>query len=283
MIKKYFNILFLLLICFFGIIGCSSKDKIQGNEDYSYPQYVAKCATQDMEDEWIYSLCLYYPKIDKNIKETAQNYNSDNIFSVVFDGYNLKYKKLDGFYIPVRDSDGMIIGQLDAPIPSLSVSEELRDEIKIINDYFNNKKFSSVIDDANLNDLRINKIDKKMLSKLYNDSYNNEPIKLGKFINLPQVDIIIGDKFENLKYSIGYYIEYGKLLKIHIDMIYEDGIYLSDLVCNGDASDKEINQYYELKNIEKYIIDNQDLNISQYKNENMMYLDELKLLLNSIS
>lgn len=270
--RKKAIIIILTLVFVVLISGCGVKEK----EDNTYPGFASNCSTIDKEDGWFYFFCIQYPKIDKSIKTVKNNYDKSSAYSYVFDGFNIKYKKLDGYYIKISDNSGNEVGQIEPAFPSLSVSETLRDEIKEISEYFNKKAFNKNIALKDIEDLNINTIDKEILVQMFNDAYNKEPIELGSYVDLPQAEIIFSDEVDNYKYNIGYYIEYGNIIKINIDILYNDNTYLSDLIKNNTASKEQIKEYDALKKIEENIIENQSFDISNISNLPATNVNELK-------
>ena len=281
-IAKVIMFSFIFMIC---VSGCG-KSEVVPNTD-SFPGFVSKCALKDGTDEWLYLFCIEYLKLDSSSKDVKNNYDSStNANSYIFDGFNLKYKQLENYYIPVVNVlTGEEVDSVTPPLPSLSVSSKLRDEVEKINKFFATKKFTSNITLEDLKSLNIQYIDKNLLLDLYNDAYSKEPIELGKWLELPQATIVVSDKLENLnyKYNVGYFIDYGNIKKVNIDLLYDDGKYLSDLVKEKSASEEDVKKYNELQEIENFIIKNQTFDISNYKNYNFDDYNQLKEYLKQIS
>lgn len=270
--KKNVFLTISLLVFMLLITGCGVEKK----EENNYPGFASKCTTIDKTDGWFYFFCIQYPKTDKSIKTVKNNYDRSNAYSYVFDGFNLKYKKLDGYYVKISDKDGNEVGQIEPAFPSLSVSETQRDEINEISDFFANKSFNKIISLTDLEDLNVNTIDKESLVQMFNAAYEKEPIELGKYTDLPQAEIVLSDSEKNYKYSIGYYVEYGNIIKINIDILYDDNTYLSDLIQNNIASNDQIKEYENLKKIEKFIIEKQSFDISNISDFSTMNVSTLK-------
>ncbi len=281
MLNKRMKIIFMIIVSLLYVTGCNKKVDFDENLN-SYPKFVSKCVTTDSDDGWFYYFCIQYPKKNKNTKEVKNNYQKDNAFSYVFDGFNIKYKKIDGYYIPIYDESGTEVGNIEPAVPSLSVSSQMRNEIKKINDFFMKEDFNRIISEDDLDELELEFIDKSLLVTMFNNAYNKEPIDLGVWVNLPQVEIVKSEKIDNYYFNIGYYVEYGNLQKVNIDLLYEDGSYLSDLVKNKKASEDKVNEYNEFKKIEEYIIKNQTFDLSNYKKLDLKHFEELKKLLKKI-
>lgn len=274
-LKKVF-----LFVIFSGmlvtIIGCGNYKQLKKVKNVESPAFVSKCVVEEGTDQWFNYFCIELPKKDKEKKSVDGNYKFDNTVAYTFDGINLKYKNLDDHYIPIYDNNNKEIDKVEAPYPSLSVSTVYRDEIKTINKFFNEKKFSKKISIKDLIELELQKIKKETLINMFNMAYDKKPISLGKYINLPFVSILSSVSDNGYIFQVGYYVEYGNVIKVNIEIIYDDGTYLSDLVANEGASITQQNLDNKITKIEEFIILNQDFDISNCS----AYDESLKMLLN---
>lgn len=271
MVKKIFG----LSLCIILLLNSSGCNKEESNEFVGLP-YVSKCVYVDKEDGWFDYFCIELSKKDEAKKSVDGNYEFNQDTNYIFDGINLKYQTLDDHYIPIYDKTNKEVDKVDAPYPSLSVSATYRDEMKRINTFFNNKKFAEKITGEDLKDLQLDKIDKETLVNLFNMAYEKDPIELGEYINIPSISIKSSILNNDYQFQVGYFAEYGNIIKINIEVLYEDGTYLSDLISNDDSTNEQDELYKKLNNIEDFIIYNQKFDISKYSG----YNKELEALLN---
>lgn len=183
-----------------------------------------------------------------------------------FDGCNLKYPNLDGYYINIyKDKTEQEITQKFKTIPTLSASDNKknnallmeRDEVEIIDNFFTNNTFSRPINEKDLKNLNLGNFNKNDLIKLYNNLYkkdfNNNIIPYA----LHECDYKYDTPKDGFYVFIGFLIERKGIAAIEIDLVFDNGEYLSDKINNGTATKKYIEIYENLQNIEKYIIEKQ--------------------------
>lgn len=219
--------------------------------------YTVKSVYDAKEDGWFYGFEIDYIKDSNN-----RIYN--------FDGYNLKYKNLDGYYVALLDENNQEVGQLSSKYITLSISKYHKDEVKIINQFFNEKKFDNVISLSDLDELNITKFDKGYIVDLFNRTINSEmksnPGKYfdDEFVNKVSkratVDGIDGE------WQIAYINDYGNLLSFNIEFIDNDGNYLSDIINNKQATEKQTKIYNDIQNIENNIVKTQTVKLNTSTN-----------------
>lgn len=134
------NIIFsLVLICFLIMVtGCNEKRDYKEEQSKIRQKLsdsrMEKMSIIDQSDGW-----YYYFMITSIAGEESLN---------TFGGCNLKYTELDGYNITISDQDGKIISELPSQ-PTLAISDKSkdgvkeRDEVRIIDDYFDNKGFNN--------------------------------------------------------------------------------------------------------------------------------------------
>lgn len=257
----------IILVTIFALLisGCSKNNEVNV-EKTEMIKYVSKCYTSEIDkDGWFKFLCIELPKKNKNSNETLDNYVYNENVSYTFDGINLKYKTLDEYYIPIYDDNKNEISKVEAEYPSYSISKSYREDIKKINDFLNDKKFERKISIEDLDTIDFKVVTKEELVFMFNGAFDKTPAELGKYINIPFVAIVKTNYVNNYFYQVGYYCEYGNIRKIDIEVIYEDGTYLSNLVTNHEASNEQIIFSKKIKEVEEYIISNQDLEIANFK------------------
>lgn len=219
--------------------------------------YTVKSVYDEKEDGWVYGFEIDYIKDSNN-----RIYN--------FDGYNLKYKKLDGYYVALLDENNQEVGQLSSKYITLSISKYHKDEVKMINQFFNEKKFDNVISISDLNELNITKFDKSYIVDLFNRTINSEmKSNPGKYFNdefvnkvskRATIDGIDGE------WQIAYINDYGNLLSFNIEFIDNDGNYLSDIINNKQATEKQTKIYNDIQNIENNIVKTQTVKLNTSTN-----------------
>jgi len=186
-----------------------------------------------------------------------------------FDGCNLKYNELDGYYVNIYENESMKEIYYKMPtFPSLSVSDHSkgntleRDDVQAIDRFFTERNFEGSIEEKDLSELKITNFAIDDILNLYNtlaaEDFSSELTTL----RLSECDYVYDDLKNGFKVFIGFLVERRGVAAIEIDLIYNNGTYLSDLISNNKASNKQIKLYENFQKIEGYIINNQDLDIS---------------------
>lgn len=271
--KKIMIILMVSLL----LIGCS---KVSEND--ITVSYVSKCVTKEKSDGWFEIFCIEPLKKDQNLKEVKNNYVYNDKTTYSFDGYNLKYKEIKDCYIPIYDKKGNEVGKVPTSVPSFATSKIYRNEINEISSFFNTQKFKTKITLNDLEELKIKKIDKQELVNLFNEAFEKQPVEIGKFKNIPILNIIQSEPSDDYIFQVGYYCEYGTIKKINIEVIFNNNTYLSDLAQKKNPKKEYLNMHKDIEAFEKYILENQELDISKsniYKKE----YNTLLILLKSIN
>lgn len=241
-IEKAAKILPFILIVF-AVILVSGFITVNAQEQIKYSQ---KSVYDIKEDGWIYTFQIQYPTD-----------NSDRTY--IFDGYNLKYKQLDGYYIPVIDKTTN--KEIDRVIPeyiTLSISEHSRKDIENIVEYFNKMQFNHEITIDDIDMLNVSTISKDYLVDIFNRTINS-PIKsepgeyyqsnfVGK-VNVPSTDISAPGEWQ-----ASYILDYGNIYKIDIEFIDENGNYLSEKQDSNELSLKESKIINQIKTAEKDVV-----------------------------
>lgn len=256
------KIFMLLIFCSIFLVACGKNDNSKLVNSNEKIKFVSKCTTIERNDGWFYYFCIEPMKKDISTDNVKDNYELNEYTNYVFDGVNLKHNSLENYYIPIYDQNNNEIDKTEAPYPTLSISTLYRDEIKIINDFFNKKKFANEIKESDLNELNLTYFDKKVLINMFNSAYLSEPIELGKYINLPFVEIVSSISENGYRFQVGYYVQYGTINKIDIEVLYDNGTYLSDIIADENASMEQQQLFQKISNIEKYVIQEQSFNIS---------------------
>lgn len=232
-------------------------------------KYAIKYAYDDKEDGWKIAFKIYLRSNGKN--------------SYSFNGYNLKYDELDGYYIPMVDSQtGEIVEKIKPKAIMLSVSEKYSKEIIEVNRYFNEKQFISSISLSDLSDLNVEKIDKKYLVNLFNKAINSEELtEKGNYADSALFDRVevksTNDEMEGT-WRLTYIIDYGNISDIYIDFISKDGEYLKDKKKQNKTEKDKIS---EIMLLEDSLIDKLNQKNINSKEKNIDYYTISKNYINS--
>lgn len=227
-------------ICIISVF-VNSATKVSAENEYEYKvNFTKKGYFKEMGNNWIYFFdILEYDK-------------SKDFYA--FDGYNMRDMYVEGYSKKMINPETQeIVQKTTSEMPVLMWSDENETEIKRINDYFNEKQYSRLINILDLNDLDTSFISKSLLVEMYNAAYNSKKMdKPGKFIKYSQFDKTIIDSTDNDrpgKWEITYINDYGYLKYVTIDLVLDDKTFLSNI---DDYSSK-------LKKIEQKIEDKQTL------------------------
>lgn len=263
----------ILVLCIILLVGCEKKSES--------PEFVVKCSNKLGEDGWIKAFCISAHKKNSNTDRVKDNYVLNNETSYYYDGYNLKHRRLENYYIPEYDKYGNEVGKFESE-PTLSRSVFHRKDVKNITAFFEEKKFKSEITIDDLNDLKLERIDKKEIVEMFNEAIKSEPRELGKYLNIVFLDYLQTESNANYKFQVGYYLEYGNIIDVDLEIIFNDGNYLSDLVKKGKTTKEYKEMQNDLENFEKYILEEQNFEISEASNYNEKYkkLNEILITIN---
>ena len=250
-----------IIFCFI-LSGCTNTEKDeQGTEktpngiQYVH-QMVNNIAIEKQEDGWYYFISIEYKKIDEKSEKIVGNMDTIPNY-VSFNGYNLKHKVMDNVYIPVIDKEtGKEISQSKETMPALTTMQTVAKEAKGINDYLLEKKFSKSISLADLEDLNCPSFDKSLLVKLYNQALENTPKSFGRFALLPVRNMVQVRSDDGKTWQGAYFLGYGDISEIEFECIQDDA-YVSDLVENHTASEKDVNLQENLDQLESYLKETQ--------------------------
>lgn len=242
--KYYFFGGFIVLILVVGAIVVKAMNQSKPFVDNELV-YTEQSVFDDKGNGWIYNFEIIYLDGEEEL-----NY--------IFDGYNLKYKPVGKeYYVSYNDLEtGKEIDRIPARYATLSTSEVYRNDVALINKYFNEKQFKSKITINDLKDLTITKIDKKYLVDLFNRTISSNIMsKSGKYIKAPSLDIKTIDMEDGSgSWQLMYILDYGYISNIEIEFINEDNKNLSD---KKDLSSNEKKLLSEIDDLEDRIIKEQ--------------------------
>lgn len=262
-----------LIILITSVTLCNNTNKEEKDNKINY-DYGEKMAYIKKENGWYYYLYT--------------NTNNDYFF----DGCNLKYPDLENYYINIyKDRTEQEIVQKFKTFPTLSTSDNKkknatlmeREEVEKIDDFFNNTSFSNIISETDLENLNLENFNNNDIIKLYNELYEKKFSTDIIPYALHECDYKSDSSKDGFYVFIGFLIERKGIAAIEIDLVFDNGEYLSDKINNNTASKKEIKIYENLQNIEKYVIDNQTFdNLEENINLNDSIYKRIYKILSSI-
>lgn len=236
-------LVFFLLFC---LTACNSPSK--SKEKSSLPTFKSKIAVKEKEDGWLYYFDYEY----------VNNKDGSTDRSYAYSGYNLKYKHIDGYVIPITDSKtGKVIGTSLPSLPYLLLNKTLKPDILAIDDFFTKKQFESPISLSDLDGLSLQNIKKEDVLNLFNEAIGGEVIAFGKFLDLPEADIVQEKPLNGYQWQVGFYNAAGNIVKVRIELIYDESTYLSDLIGTDKENKAKKDIYEKVKEIESKIINEQ--------------------------
>lgn len=231
--KKMLSILFIFILVF-ACTACQEKME----EPFIYS---AKTALVTNTDGWV----TFF---------THEAYSDDNYY--MYNAYNLKYKRIEGYEVDVLDSEtGDIVDKTYPSLPSYNCKSSAADaEIRRISAYFEEKNHQSQITLEDLNDLELEEIDKNKVVELFNKMIKTSPLPDGRYLNLPEADIV--QEWETTSFTdgwqVGYYISHGVIMAVHIEFL-KEGNYISD--GGSEFGEDAALIYAEIQKVENQILD----------------------------
>lgn len=263
--KKYIKLFICIIVIMLSCVACKGKqniDKLPEKKEKTSEavenmkkRYV-KEAFIDKEDGWI-----YYIHVTK--------FEGENKLSYEFDGVNMKYYRLDGYYIPMYDENDKEIGQCGTE-PMLSYSKKTEKDVESVVKYLEKKQFGdNDITEQDMKELKLTSVSKKDVVEIYNKLNDLEYIDVGADIDMLYLsfhDIQQKNIDDKTKLQVAYYNPSGGIRRMHIDILYNNNgkdEYLSDLVENGTASQQQKDLYINLGKIGQSVIDNQSFAVEK--------------------
>lgn len=251
------------MICLFCtsllIMGCAND-----GENPTLPSFVDLTAFQQFDEGWVAYLYIETMKKDPEKIETIENVDLNQIQSVFFDIVNLKYSKLEDFYIPVKDQNGELLYQATTVQPSY-VQSIYGEEMKKINQYLSSKKFQHPITIQDLETCESSLfttgvIKKEDLVKLYNDALNHDQEFHHHFIHVRETDTLSLELENKSRIQFSYIKNFSDIGICELEYIDQEGNYLSDLVAHQQANEQQINLQKTFDEIETTLTTTQQMN-----------------------
>ena len=257
--KRKYILIFFISIIFIFVSGLYLKNMENKKSNNFYEEnkdaienYAEKIAIVEGDDAWYYQFLI----------TTFDNGETTNNF---FNGCSLKYSKLDDYYVPVTEN-GKVVEKIIVH-PNLVASQKSvnnvteASEVVLIDDFFDQKQFKKEITTNDLDELTLYNFDKNLIVDLFNKTYNSNFDKTITKFNLAGCSIQSDEEKDGYKYNIGVMHLRRGIGAIRIDLLYNDGTYLSELIENKKASNEQKEIYKNFKKIEEYIVENQEVNI----------------------
>lgn len=198
----------------------------------------------ELEDGWYYSLTINYHT--KNIAEYIIGKGNSKYIGDCYQEYSEKVK-------------------INACRSNYTKEDiEFEKESLRISKYFNIHQFNRTITEKDLKGLKLEYYDKKVLVELYNNAIKKNPEK-GKNMNLN----INSEEIRYDEFADGYRVLIGSRSSINgiqlfkIDIEYDNKTFLSDLVLNNKATEKQEKIYNFLQEISSYFIETEDIHIRE--------------------
>ena len=138
--------IFILIIVSLLITGCNNKkrENIYKEDETCDKPYTQKAGYSITDDGWIYVI--------------ENNFGCKGDY-LSFDGYNMKYKKLENYYTRVHDQYGNITKDYSG-YAALILTDSTKEyaEVKNIGKFLTEKKFSKSITKSDLEELKLEEL-----------------------------------------------------------------------------------------------------------------------------
>lgn len=236
--------------------GCNTKEPVEAQPNFNF---YTKNAIRVTEDGWVYFLNHEWTK--EHIEESNSSY--------LYGAYNLKYKHLDGYDIPmINHQTGEVMQYLEADMPYLACNQNADEEIRALSDFLQRKAFQAPITAADLDGLKFNYIDRDDVVSLFNQMITSENLPEGKYGYLPEASIKQEESLlSGYRWQVGQFGCLGNIQQLDIELLYEDDIHLSDLVKEGKATEEQKKIQEKIEQIEAKILKEQNLLAAEEENK----------------
>ena len=255
-----------------GSLTPDHNSNIPDTPDYNVYE---KALTKRGEDGWVYYFVFQVVDLDDG-SDTIKYEDLHYIFNVI----NIKHERLPGYIIPekIYDENGNFLGYGDGmeTLPHAHVSTREkdgvreRDEVDEIQNYFEEHRFLEPITVEDLDGLNTVFYSKEFLVEFFNELISQDFTTDEEFfkyaIASPQT-YRRDNLADGYRWQTCWLTSRSRAMDIHLDMIYEDGTYLTDYIDNGTATKEQKEIYENILKIREVILDEQniDLNFMQEK------------------
>lgn len=256
----------LTVILVFSFSACSNE---------TTTGYEVKISTEMRDDGWFYYLY------------NEQSLNSDERGYVQYGAYNLKYKHIEGYEIPIKDSEtGEILEYASSSLPYLHITpnETLQKELNTLNEYLNEFEQGKPLNESDLLHLNLTEINDADVVRQYNEMNSSAAEKKGKYTYLPEASIEQDFVLNGYQWQVGYFISFGNIKCVRIDIVIDESDYLSDIYNRNEATEQQKKMYENIMQIEKEIIHNQNFEVQiETKNDELYSTNRLLNILKKIN
>lgn len=225
---------------------CSCKNSKEMVLDEGYH---AKGAVQECSNGWFMFFELGY--------NLNQGIPTDEY--VMVDAVNLKYKNLDDFKIRLVDSETKeAIETIQPEVSYCSMNPQYESILYDLEKSLLARKQNPDLTDRELLNFEDNDIfNKKIIMDIYNTALQNGEMTFGKYGNLSESGLKSENELSGYKWQVGYFLSYANIAALNIELIYSDGIYLSD-IAKEDMTTEQKELFSIINQIENNIISNQN-------------------------
>lgn len=245
------SVAIIILFVIFAIVGCGDKnsENTEQNTEVTF-KYDTKMAMLETEDGWVHHFVCEFSKTD------------GKPLMYYYDAYNLKYRQLEGYTLEVTDADGNVCDIMYPSAPYMLLRDEYYNDFMSLDAFFNNGTVLDTLSEKEAEALELEYLDKDMIVKLFNTAIESENMPDGKYYYMPESGILQDEAADGYLWQVGYFVVHGMLVSIDIEMIYDDGTYLTDIVADGkgDAGQLALEEMISLA--EEEILSEQTMDIS---------------------
>lgn len=256
--KKILTVGMVLGLCMLAT-GCKDRDykvpeiatketTVEAEERIDYKE---KEAFLEKENGWIYSMTLVLEGDEEN---------------AFFGGENIRYQKVENCYVPMLSSEGEEVDRISIKMPHLINCQDKAEEVSKISDFFTKKAFGKKISLKDLDELVVEKIDKKDLVTLYNNACDREYSDVkspNDFGHLEMSNCIVKELRDGTKVQCSYVLGYRRIGFVNFELVNKEGVVLTDLIEQKKATKEEQQLYDNFQKISKRIIETQRFGCSK--------------------
>lgn len=264
-LKNTFLVALSVIFVLVPTVSCSKDSHQYQVNDIQDVNFSRQYAREIIDSEWIYTMTYFYyndGSVDNSVPPLT--------FSVI----NLRHRYPLSANLEFVTDDEINNGEFrkaQIQIFGDGVSDETDHDMQKIAEYLGYGGNSSVypsIEEILKKDrsiLELDVIDESLFFKLLDKVMNSEPQKIGKYFNYPSYALLNEQQFvDGYEFQVGFTLSMGNIDVIIIDVLYRNDesswgyTQLSDLVENGQATDKQKSLYNYITKIEEGIEKNND-------------------------
>lgn len=212
-------ILLLCLMLLFALCACDN------HEEAPDPEYTRqdRSAVLQLPGGWV----LYY--------ERQEVYDANGAFTQAYcslDGINLKYQNLSDFNIRLINEDtGEVTGSVPPAVHHLKMNETYEEKIAPIDSILEARPTTA---DLTVEELQGVDISGLMFTledavNVYNAAMAGGVREFGKYMYVSSANILRDAMLDGYQWQVGYLILSGHIAALDIELIYDDGSYLSNM------------------------------------------------------